>query len=161
MEWENWEVKDIQPKAISPAARYVMGRQVGPFLFLSGQIAAIPEEGKIIMGYQDLPQDARDILMTGSMNTDFKEGPLVAQAWFVWNNIKMILEELGSELDNILYVNTYILNMDWFPSLERVRRIFFPDKPHPPATIIEVPQLGLSKDILIEVEIKAFIPAKS
>ena len=158
MEWQNWQVEDIHPKTISSAARYVMGRKVGPLLFLSGQIAAIPEQGKIIKGYQDLPKETRELLMTGSMNADFKEGPLVSQAWFVWNNIRLILEEQGTTLDNILYVTTYILNMDWFPSLERVRKIFFPEKPQPPATIIEVPQLGLSEDILIEVEVQAFIP---
>lgn len=158
MDWKDWKVEDVQPKVISAAARYVMGRRVGPFFYLSGQIAAIPEEEKIIKGYQDLPDEARKLLMTGSMNTDFKEGPLVSQAWFVWNNIKLILEEQGTTLDNILYVTTYILNMDWFPSLERVRKIFFPEKPHPPATIIEVPQLGLSKDVLIEVEVVAFVP---
>lgn len=155
-----WKVEDISSKIINPAARYVMGRKAGPFLYMAGQIAAIPEQQKIIMGYQDLPKEIADKLRTGSMNTDFKEGPLVAQSWFIWNNIKLMLEEQGSDLDNIMFVTTYILNMDWFPSLERVRRMFFVEKPHPPATIIEVPQLGLSKDVLIEVEVVAFIPPK-
>lgn len=155
-----WKVEDISSKIINPAARYVMGRKAGPFLYMAGQIAAIPEQQKIIKGYQDLPKEIADKLRTGSMNTDFKEGPLVAQSWFIWNNIKLMLEEQGSNLDNIMFVTTYILNMDWFPSLERVRRMFFVEKPHPPATIIEVPQLGLSKDVLIEVEVVAFIPPK-
>lgn len=155
-----WKVEDISSKIINPAARYVMGRKAGPFLYMAGQIAAIPEQQKIIMGYQDLPKEIADKLRTGSMNTDFKEGPLVAQSWFIWNNIKLMLEEQGSNLDNIMFVTTYILNMDWFPSLERVRRMFFVEKPHPPATIIQVPQLGLSKDVLIEVEVVAFIPPK-
>jgi enamine deaminase RidA (YjgF/YER057c/UK114 family) len=157
---KDWKVEDITSKVISPAARYVMGRKVGPFLYLAGQIAAIPEQQKIIKGYQDLPKEVADRLCTGSMNADFKEGPLVSQAWFVWNNIQKMLEEQGTNLDNILYVTTYILNMEWFPSLERVRRMFFVDKGHPPATILEVPQLGLSKDVLIEVEVVAFVPMK-
>jgi enamine deaminase RidA (YjgF/YER057c/UK114 family) len=157
---KDWKVEDLKFKTIKPAARYVMGRKVGPFLYLAGQIAAIPEQQKIIMGYHDLPKNVADKLRTGSMNTDFKEGPLVSQAWFVWNNIQKMLEEQGTNLDNILYVTTYILNMDWFPSLERVRRMFFVDKPHPPATIIQVPALGLSKDVLIEVEVVAFVPMK-
>ena len=90
---KDWKVEDISSKVISPAARYVMGRRAGPFLFLAGQIAAIPQEQRIIMGYQDLPKEIAAKLRTGSMNTDFKEGPLVSQAWFIWNNIQKLLEE--------------------------------------------------------------------
>jgi enamine deaminase RidA (YjgF/YER057c/UK114 family) len=153
-----WTVRNVSSAIISPAARYTMGRRAGPLFYLAGQIAAIPEDQKIISGYKDLPQTARDLLMTGSMNTDFKEGAIVAQSWFIWNNIKLILEEQGTTLNNILFVTTYILNMDWFPSLERVRQTFFPGRTYPPGTILEVTQLGLSKDILIEVEIVAVIP---
>ncbi len=153
-----WQVQDIESRVIKPAARYVLGRKVGPFLYLAGQIAADPDQQKIVKGYQDIPEEARKLLMTGSMNTDFREGPLAAQAWYCWNNIKQILEEQDTSLDNILYVTTYILNMDWFPTLERVRKIFFSDKSHPPGTIIEVPALGLSRDVLIEIEVVAFVP---
>lgn len=163
MNASDWKVQDVFSKVISPAARYTMGRKVGPFLWLAGQIAAIPEEQKIIKGYQDLPQEIAATLRTGSMNSDFKEGPIVAQSWFCWNNIQRILKEQGSDLNNILYVTTYILNMDWFPSLERVRRMFFTGengvKIYPPGTVLEVPQLGLSKEILIEIEVVAFIPS--
>lgn len=158
-----WVVEDVYSQVISPAAHYTMGRRVGPMFYLAGQIAAIPEQQKIIQGYSDLPEDVAKQLRTGSMNVDFKEGPIVSQAWFIWNNIRLILEEQGSNLDNILFVTTYILNMDWFPSLARVRKMFFPGAPHktyPPGTVTEVPQLGLSKDILLEVEVVAFIPYK-
>jgi len=157
----DWTVENVSSSVISPAARYTMGRRAGPLFYLAGQIAAIPESQKIVSGYQDLPQEARDLLMTGSMNTDFKEGPIVAQAWFIWNNIKLILEEQGTNLDNILFVTTYILNMDWFPSLERVRQKFFPGDSYPPGTILEVTQLGLSKEILVEVEIVAIVSPRS
>jgi enamine deaminase RidA (YjgF/YER057c/UK114 family) len=162
MDVSEWKVEDVYSKVISPAARYTMGRKVGPFFYLAGQIAAIPEQQKIIKGYSDLPKDVADKLRTGSMNADMKEGPICSQAWFIWNNIKLILEEQGSGLDNILFVTTYIRNMEWFPSLERIRKIFFPGpKPiYPPGTILEVPQLGLSNDVLLEVEIVAFIPVK-
>lgn len=157
----DWTVENVSSSVISPAARYTMGRRAGPLFFLAGQIAAVPETQKIVSGYQDLPQEARDLLMTGSMGTDLREGPIAAQAWFIWNNIKQILEEQGTSLDNILFVTTYILNMDWFPSLERVRQTFFPGNSYPPGTILEVTQLGLSKDVLVEVEIVAIVPPRS
>lgn len=154
----DWTVADVHSSVISPAAHYSMGRRAGPLFFLAGQIAAIPEEQKIVKGYQDLPDDIAARLRTGSMNADFKEGPIVSQAWFIWNNIGAILEEHGSSLENILFVTTYIRNMDWFPSLERVRGLFFPGDSYPPGTILEVSQLGLSSDVLLEVEIVAIIP---
>lgn len=158
----DWKVEDVHSKVVSPAAHYTMGRRAGPLFFLAGQIAAIPEEQKIIKGYGDLPKEAADRLKTGSMNTDMIEGPLVSQAWFIWNNIDKILQELGSDLDNIMFVTTYITNMDLFPGLARVRQMFFnrEGNPHPPGTILEVPRLGLSRDILLEVEIVAIIPPK-
>jgi enamine deaminase RidA (YjgF/YER057c/UK114 family) len=152
-----WQVQDITSKLISPAARYKLGRKAGPLLFLAGQIAADPTTQKIVKGYMDLPEEDRKQVMSGSMNRDFVEGPLCAQAYFILKNIKGILEEQGSSLDNILYVTTYILNMDWFPGLERVRDLFFGDN-YPPGTILEVPRLGLSTDILIEIEIVAVVP---
>jgi 2-iminobutanoate/2-iminopropanoate deaminase len=155
----DWSVHTIESRVIDPAAHYVMGRRCGPFLYLAGQIAAIPKEQKIIRGYQDLPEEVAATLRTGSMNVDFKEGPIVAQSWFIWNNIKLMLEEQGSSLDNILFVTTYIRNMEWFPSLARVRTMFF-GTDYPPGTVLEVPRLGLSDDILIEVEPVAAVPVE-
>jgi enamine deaminase RidA (YjgF/YER057c/UK114 family) len=161
---KDWKVEDFHSKVISPAAHYTMGRRAGPFLYLAGQIAAIPEKQKIIKGYADLPVEAANKLKTGSMNVDMKEGPIVAQTWFIWNNIKLMVEEAGSELNNIMFITTYIRNMEWFPSLARVRKMFFPGPPngieYPPGTILEVSQLGLSNDILIEIEPVVFIPQR-
>ncbi len=156
-----WKVENISSSVVAPAAHYTMGRKVGPFLYLAGQVACIPEEQKIIKGYQDLPPDVADRLRTGSMNADMKEGQIVAQSWFIWNNIKLMLEEQGSSLDNLLFVTTYILNMEWFPSLERVRKQFFPGSTYPPGTVLETPQLGMSPDVLIEIEPVAFIPPQA
>jgi enamine deaminase RidA (YjgF/YER057c/UK114 family) len=154
----DWTVRDVMSSVVSPAARYTLGRRTGPLFFLAGQIAVIPEEQKIVSGYEDLPREARDLLATGSMGADMREGPVVSQAWFIWDNISRILEEQGTSLSNIVFVTTYILDIDWFPSLERVRQHFFPGNSYPPGTIVEVTELGLSKDVLIEVEIVAIIP---
>ena len=156
----DWKVQDVYSKVASPAAHYTMGRRAGPLFFLAGQIAAIPEENKIIKGYSDLPKDVADKLKTGSMNADMVEGPIVSQAWFIWDNIEKMLKEVGSDLDNIMFVTTYITNMEWFPALARVRKMFFSrdGKTYPPGTILEVPRLGLTRDILLEVEIVAIIP---
>jgi enamine deaminase RidA (YjgF/YER057c/UK114 family) len=154
----DWSVQTIHSKVIDPAAHYVMGRRSGPFLYLAGQIAAIPSENKIIRGYDDLPPEVAAKLKTGSMNVDMIEGPLVSQAWFIWNNIKLMLEEQGSSLENLMFVTTYITNMDFFPGLARVRQMFFGND-YAPGTVLEVPRLGLSRDILLEVEPVAIVPS--
>lgn len=153
----DWKVESLHSKVIDPAAHYVMGRKFGPIVYLAGQIAAIPSENRIIRGYDDLPPEAAAQLKTGSMNVDTIEGHLVSQAWFIWNNIRLMCEEMGTSLDNILFVTTYITNIDFFPGLARVRQMFF-GKDYPPGTVTEVPRLGLSRDILLEVEPVIAVP---
>lgn len=153
-----WQIQDITSKFLpKQVGHYKLGRRAGPLLFLSGQIAVDPVTGETIRGYDGLPEDIRTHLATGRLNVDTREGPIAAQTWYTWNLIKNLLEEQGSSLDHILFVTTYILDLDWFPTLDRVRNYFFP-RGHPPGTILEVNELGMGKEILIEIEVVALIP---
>ena len=44
------------------------------------------------------------------------------------------------------------------PGLARVRQMFFGNN-YAPGTVLEVPRLGLSRDILLEVEPVAIVPS--
>ncbi len=72
-------------------------------------------------------------------------------------NIKTILEEAGSTLENILEVNTYLLDMKDFAAYNEVYAEYFPT--HRPArTTVAVS--GLPGKIAIEIKVVAIRNAK-
>ncbi len=41
--------------------------------------------GTIVNGFQDVPEPVRELLgATGEFSTDAKQGPILAQSWYVW-----------------------------------------------------------------------------
>lgn len=135
-----------------PLSNYSLVSKAGPFLFFAGQLAYDPERKIVIKGYRDLPDEEGRNLATGRTTVDEKEGPIIAQTWFIFNNLKKMLEELGSSLDNIIHTHIYMVNLDRdFPAFERVRSMFFKKNP-PASTVVEVSRIAVNDDCLIEYE---------
>ena len=143
-----------------PLARYAAWRRAGDFVFLSGVIAVDPQAGKIVQGYKDIPTDAAvQIGQTGEFSTDYKEGPILAQSWYVLNSIKNTAESAGGQMTDVVKLVQYFRNLDHFPLYSRVRKQFFPGDP-PVSTVIEVSAMLPSPDILIEVEATMWLPIR-
>jgi enamine deaminase RidA (YjgF/YER057c/UK114 family) len=143
-----------------PLARYAAWRRAGDYVFLSGVIAVDPQVGKIIQGYKDIPTDAaKQIGQTGEFSSDFKEGPILAQSWYVLNNIKNTVESAGGQMSDVFKLVQYFKNLDHFPLYSRVRKQFFPGDP-PVSTVVEVSAMLPSADILIEVEATVWLPLR-
>jgi len=141
-----------------PLARYAAWRRAGDFVFLSGVIAVDPQAGKIVQGYKDIPTDAAvQIGQTGEFSTDYKEGPILAQSWYVLNSIKNTAESAGGQMTDVVKLVQYFRNLDHFPLYSRVRKQFFPGDP-PVSTVVEVSAMLPSPDILIEVEAPMWLP---
>lgn len=65
--------------------RGMLRRRAGDFIFLSGIIPVNPLTGAIVNGFQDVPEPVRELLgATGEFSTDAKQGPILAQSWYVW-----------------------------------------------------------------------------
>ena len=143
-----------------PLARYAAWRRAGDFVFLSGVIAVDPQAGKIVQGYKDIPKEAAiQIGQTGEFSTDYKEGPILAQSWYVLNSIKNTAESAGGQLSDVVKLVQYFRNLDHFPLYSRVRKQFFPGDP-PVSTVVEVCAMLPSPDILIEVEATMWLPIR-
>lgn len=143
-----------------PLARYAAWRRAGDYVFLSGVIAVDPEAGKIVNGYADIPSVAAErIGKTGEFSTDFKEGPVLAQSWYVLNSIKNTVESAGGQMSDVFKLVQYFKNLDHFPLYSRVRKQFFPGDP-PVSTVVEVSGMLPSSDILIEVEATVWLPQR-
>jgi enamine deaminase RidA (YjgF/YER057c/UK114 family) len=143
-----------------PLARYAAWRRAGDFVFLSGVIAVDPQAGIIIQGYKDIPTEAaQQIGQTGEFSSDFKEGPILAQSWYVLNSIKNTVESAGGQMSDVFKLVQYFKNLDHFPLYSRVRKQFFPGDP-PASTVVEVSAMLPSADILIEVEATVWLPLR-
>ena len=141
-----------------PLARYAAWRRAGDFIFLSGVIAVEPSTRTIVRGYADIPAHARALLgETGEFSTDIKEGPILAQSWFVLDRIRATVEAAGGRMDDVFKLVQYFRNLDHFPHYSRVRKHFFPGEP-PASTVVEVSAMLPTPDILVEVEATAYVP---
>jgi enamine deaminase RidA (YjgF/YER057c/UK114 family) len=141
-----------------PLAKYSAWRRAGDLVFLSGVIAVDPATSTIVKGYADIPADARALLgRTGEFSTDMKEGPMLAQSWFVLERIRATVQAAGGEMNDVFKLVQYFRNLDQFPLYSRVRKLFFTGEP-PASTVVEVSAMLPTADILIEVEATAYLP---
>ncbi len=124
--------KEIIQTANAPAAigPYSQGIKYGNMIFVSGQIAIDPASGELIEG--DIKQQTRQVL----------------------TNVKAVLEEAGTSLDNVLKATVFITNMDDFPLINEAYAEFFQNAP-PARACVEVSRLP--KGVQVEIEAVAAI----
>ncbi len=140
-----------------PLARYAAARRAGGFLFLSGVIAVDPARGRVVSGFADLPVDVRASLgETGEFSIDIRQGPILAQSWFVLNRIRTLIEAEGGSMADTCRLVQYFRDLRDYPLYARVRRSFFPDAP-PVSTVVEVSAMLPSAEVLVEVEATAWL----
>lgn len=141
-----------------PLARYSAWTRRGDFIFLSGVIAVDPQAGRIIAGFHDLPKGIGPMIgQTGEFSVDAKDGPILAQSWYVLDRIRATIEEAGGTMSDVFKLVQYFRNLNDFPRYNMVRRMFFPDTP-PVSTVVEVSAMMPSDEIVIEVEATAYLP---
>lgn len=113
------------PKAIGP---YSQGISFGDLIFLSGQIPINPNTSEIPAGIK-------------------------AQTKQVLENIKALLEENSSGIDNVIKTSVFLKDMNDFTDMNEVYSSFFKE-PYPARTTIEVARLP--KDVLVEIEVISY-----
>ncbi len=111
---------------------YSHGVKVGNLLFVAGQVA-LDEELRLV-GPGDVEVQARQI----------------------WTNIKKIVEAAGGKVTDVVRIATFVLDVNDFDIIHRVRKEFFPDGGYPTATGLQVVKLGLP-GLLLETEAFAVI----
>jgi enamine deaminase RidA (YjgF/YER057c/UK114 family) len=143
-----------------PLARYAASKRRGDFIFFSGVIAVNPSAQTIVRGYADIPESARALIgKTGEFSVDIKEGPMLAQSWYVLNAIRVMIEADGGTMNDVFKLVQYFKDLRDFPLYNRVRKLFFTEPPV--STVVEVSAMMPTADILIEVEATAFLPLKT
>ena len=112
---------ETAPAAIGPYSQAV---QFGNLLFVSGQIALVPQTGEIV------------------------DGDIEAQTRQVLENIKTIIEAAGMSLQNVLKCSCFLNSMQDFVRFNEVYDSYFADS-LPARETVEVARLP--KDVLVEV----------
>ena len=111
---------------------YSHGVKAGNLLFVAGQVAL--DEQLRLVGPGDVEVQARQI----------------------WTNIQNVVEAAGGKVTDVLRVTTFVLDINDFDAIHKVRREFFPDGRYPTATGVQVVKLGLP-GLLLETEAFAVI----
>ena len=143
-----------------PLARYAASKRAGDFLFLSGVIAVDPARGRVVSGFADVPDEVRATLgETGEFSIDIRQGPILAQSWFVLDRIRTLIAQEGGQMGDVCRLVQYFRDLRDYPLYARVRRSFFPDLP-PVSTVVEVSAMLPTADVLVEVEATAFLPRR-
>lgn len=144
----------------APLARYAAWKRRGDFIFMSGIIAVDPARSKVVMGYDDIPAEAQKLIgRTGEMSVDVKDGPILAQSWYVLDKIRQTIEAAGGSMGDVFKLVQYFKDLRDFPRYNQVRKLFFPDDP-PVSTVVEVSAMMPTEQVLIEVEATAWLPVK-
>jgi 2-iminobutanoate/2-iminopropanoate deaminase len=123
-------MKEIIPtkKAPAPVGPYSPVVAFGDLIFVSGQGPLNTKTGALVNG--TIQDEARQTL----------------------ENIKNILEDVGSSMDNVLKVTAYLGDMNHFGEFNEVYGKFFPANP-PARTCIQAGRLPF--DIKVEIDVIA------
>ncbi len=78
------------------------------------------------------------------------KGDIKAQTRQIFENIKVILEEAGGTLDNIIKLTTFVTDISKFQEIHEVRAEYFKHD-FPASTMVEVRRLA-HDELLIEIE---------
>ncbi len=115
-------------KAPAPVGPYSPVVAYGDLIFVSGQGPLDPKAGVLVSG--TIQEEARQTL----------------------ENIKNILEDIGSSMDNVLKVTAYLGDMNDFGQFNEIYAGYFPSNP-PARTCIQAGRLPF--DIKVEIDVIA------
>ncbi len=123
---------ELAPQAIGPYSQAVC---TGDLLFTSGQIALDPGNQQVVLG------------------------GIEEQAHQVFSNLGAILTAAGSGFAHVLKATVYLKDFNHFAAMNTIyaQYLSLPGVPPPARTTVEVSRLP--KDVLLEIDLIARIPA--
>jgi 2-aminomuconate deaminase len=127
------------PAAPKPLGNYCHAASVGDLIFVAG----IASRDFVTDQVPGLKLDAQGNVLSYDIRQE---------TCATLENIRKILESVNSDLEHIVEVNTYLLNMKDFGAYNEVYAEFFP-KHHPARTTVAV--AGLPGKIAIEMKVTA------
>lgn len=151
-------IADVNQKALPSASHYAQAVRSGPLVFTAGHIAIKTQEpGKpVVQGFDDLPEEGK-ALATGRSHPDSRDGPIAAQAWYIYDQLKALLARGGFVFENVVLSTVYLADPRDFAVFHRVHRLFFPE--HEPALCVSTFDEVGHRGCRIEIELTVLDPA--
>ncbi len=118
-------------QSVHPTRGYSHAAKAGNTVYIAGQVALDPQ------------------------GTVVGHGDIEAQAHRVFTNLKLVVEECGGQLSDIVKMTTLLTHFDYIAGYRTVRNAYFSD-PMPPNTLMIIESLA-SPDFMIEVEAVAVL----
>ena len=144
----------VDNRSLPAASHYSQAVQTGDFVFTAGHIAIkTSEPGKpLVNSFDDIPQEGR-FLATGRSHPDSRDGPIAAQTWYIYNELKKLLATGGLALDDAIMSTVYLSDIRDFAVFHRVHHHFFP-KGGPALCVSGFDEVG-HRGCRIEIELTA------
>ena len=79
----------------------------------------------VVTSFNDIPVEGR-FLATGRSHPDSRDGPIAAQAWYTYNELKRTLENHDVKLSDTINSTAYLTDIRDFPVFHRIHTHFFP-----------------------------------
>lgn len=117
------------PEAPKPIGPYSVAVQAGAFIFTAGQTGLDPATGKLV------------------------EGGIEAETRRTLQNIQIVLQSVGLDMENVIKTTVYLCDMAEFSKMNAIYAEFFAQKP-PARTTIQVAALPFNA--AVEIEAVAF-----
>ena len=131
----------MENKKVTPRGAYPHVKQVGDFIFVSGTSSRRPDN--TIAGV-----DRIDEMGTKRLNIE-------TQTKAVLEHIEANLKTVGADLNDVVDVTTFLVNMNDFAGYNKVYAEFFDKATGPARTTVAVHQLP-HPDLVIEIKVTAY-----
>jgi len=119
---------DKAPAAIGPYSQAIIA---APFVFTSGQLPVDPKTNELV------------------------GGDVANQAKQVFENMKAVLAEAGTDFTRVVKATVFLKNMDDFAAVNKVYASYFVEGILPARSAVQVAKLP--KDVAVEIEMIALI----
>ena len=112
--------------APAPVGPYSQAIALGDLVFASGQIPLDPTSGKLVG--DDIEAQTRQVL----------------------DNLRAVLEEAGSSLDDVVKTTVYLVDLALFPRMNEVYASYFSGDPSPARATVQVSALPLGAQVEVD-----------
>lgn len=124
------------------------------------EIINVPDMAESAYSYSNIVKEGNILYLTSQLSCNLKTGEIITgsieeQTKNALENIRFLLENADSSLDNVLRARVYMRDVSEFKRMDKVYRTYFKAGTEPARVTVQAP--SPLEDIRIEIEVTAVI----